>query len=68
LDELENAFDALSEANILNNHDPVIWAYLTLVCSKTSRLAEAEQAYKFTLKVDLKDDTLLREIQDQLSS
>ena len=34
LGELENAMDALCEANILNNHDSIVWAYLTLVSVK----------------------------------
>ena len=83
LGELKQAEDALCEANILNNLDPVIWAYLTLVClqvwtwlgvvschcgaflyqrskmlhvdicvcMQTDRIVEAEQAYKFAVKV-----------------
>ena len=51
LDELSEAEDALSEANILNNTDPEVWAYLSLVCLKTGRQLEAEQAYKYALKV-----------------
>ena len=51
LDELSNAEDALSEANILNNTDPEVWAYLSLVCLKTGRQLEAEQAYKYAIKV-----------------
>ena len=34
LGEVENAMDALCEANILNNHDSIVWAYLTLVSVK----------------------------------
>lgn len=34
LGDLEEAEDALSEANILNNLDPEVWAYLTMVCLK----------------------------------
>ena len=34
LGELENAMDALCEANILNNHDSIVWAYLALVSAK----------------------------------
>lgn len=40
LDDLEQAEDALSEANILNNQDPEIWAYLTMVCIKVSVVTE----------------------------
>jgi Flp pilus assembly protein TadD len=51
LNELGEAEDALSEANILNNADPEVWAYLSLVCLKTGRQLEAEQAYKYAVKV-----------------
>ncbi|OWF40657.1 Tetratricopeptide repeat protein 18 [Mizuhopecten yessoensis] len=64
LDELSEAEDALSEANILNNTDPEVWAYLSLVCLKTGRQLEAEQAYKYALKVNLRDEELLAEIQE----
>ena len=51
LGELSEAEDALSEANILNNTDSEVWAYLSLVCLKTGRQVEAEQAYKYAVKV-----------------
>lgn len=51
LGELSEAEDALSEANILNNSDPEVWGYLSLVCLKTGRQLEAEQAYKYAIKV-----------------
>ena len=49
--ELSEAEDALSEANVLNNYDPEVWAYLSLVCLRTARQLEAEQAYKYAVKV-----------------
>ncbi|XP_061173813.1 cilia- and flagella-associated protein 70-like isoform X1 [Saccostrea echinata] len=63
LGELAEAEDALSEANILNNTDPEVWGYLSLVCLKTGRQLEAEQAYKYALKLNLSDYDLLAEIQ-----
>ena len=51
MNELAEAEDALSEANILNNSDPEVWGYLSLVCLKTGRQLEAEQAYKYAIKV-----------------
>lgn len=63
LGELKQAEDALCEANILNNLDPVIWAYLTLVCLQTDRIVEAEQAYKFAVKCGLSDGDLIGQIQ-----
>ncbi|KAK3092740.1 hypothetical protein FSP39_006770 [Pinctada imbricata] len=64
IEELSEAEDALSEANILNNTDPEVWAYLSLVCLKTGRQLEAEQAYKYALKLNLQDEDLLNEIHD----
>ena len=51
LGELTEAEDALAEANVLNNYDPEVWAYLSLVCLRTARQLEAEQAYKYAIKV-----------------
>ena len=49
--ELSEAEDALAEANILNNSDPEVWAYLCMVCLRTNRQFEAEQAYKYAITV-----------------
>lgn len=62
LGDFADAEDALTEANILDNMDPEVWAYLCLVCLQTGRRLEAEQAYKYTIKLNLQDDDLLAEI------
>ncbi|KAM8774657.1 cilia- and flagella-associated protein 70 isoform 5-T5 [Rhynchonycteris naso] len=62
LEEITEAEDALSEANALNNFNAEVWAYLALVSLKAGRQLEAEQAYKYTRKLKLKDETLLAEI------
>ncbi|KAG9462188.1 hypothetical protein GDO78_014758, partial [Eleutherodactylus coqui] len=63
LEELQEAEDALSEANSLNNSNVEVWGYLTLVCLKSGRQLEAEQSYKYTRKLNLQDQTLMTEIQ-----
>ena len=59
---MEDSEDALSEANILNNKAPEVWAYLSLICLKTNRPLEAEQAYKYAIKLNLDNQSLLDEI------
>uniref|UniRef100_A0A670Y1Y7 Cilia and flagella associated protein 70 n=1 Tax=Pseudonaja textilis TaxID=8673 RepID=A0A670Y1Y7_PSETE len=51
LKEMAEAEDALSEANALNNSNAEVWAYLALVCMKGGRQLEAEQSYKYAVKV-----------------
>ncbi|NXW63916.1 CFA70 protein, partial [Eurystomus gularis] len=62
LDEMVEAEDALSEANALNNTNAEVWGYLTLICLHGGRELEAEQCYKYTIKLGLKNDALQREI------
>ncbi|XP_061080149.1 cilia- and flagella-associated protein 70 [Conger conger] len=62
LGELAEAEDALTEANTLNNANPEVWGYLCLVCLRTGRKLEAEQCYKYAVKLDLQTETLLQEI------
>ncbi|XP_066499123.1 cilia- and flagella-associated protein 70 isoform X2 [Hoplias malabaricus] len=64
LGELTEAEDALSEANTLNNGNPEVWGYLSLVCLQTGRKLEAEQSYKYALKFKLADEALLQEIRE----
>ncbi|XDV12377.1 hypothetical protein PO909_001071 [Leuciscus waleckii] len=64
LEELSEAEEALTEANALNNRNPEVWAYLCLVCLQTGRKLEAEQSYKYAMKMNLQKESLLQEIHD----
>ena len=66
LDQLEEAKSALCEANILNNKAPEVWAYLSLICLKTDKPLEAEQAYKYAIKLNLDNPELLEEIHSNI--
>ncbi|XP_062359863.1 cilia- and flagella-associated protein 70 [Cinclus cinclus] len=62
LEEMLEAEDALSEANALNNTNAEVWGYLALICLQGGRQLEAEQCYKYTIKLGLQNEALLREI------
>ncbi|XP_030085475.2 cilia- and flagella-associated protein 70 isoform X1 [Serinus canaria] len=64
LGEMLEAEDALSEANALNNTNAEVWGYLALICLQGGRELEAEQCYKYTVKLGLQNDSLLQEIRD----
>ncbi|KAL0993444.1 hypothetical protein UPYG_G00107960 [Umbra pygmaea] len=68
LGELTEAEDALTEANTLNNENAEVWGYLSLVCLKSGRKLEAEQSYKYALKLKLQDSVLceIKALQDHV--
>eukprot|EP00112_Aurelia_sp_Birch-Aquarium-sp1_P022072 Seg6102.1 transcript_id=Seg6102.1/GoldUCD/mRNA.D3Y31 product="Cilia- and flagella-associated protein 70" protein_id=Seg6102.1/GoldUCD/D3Y31 len=66
LGEFAEAEHALNEANILDNHNSEVWAYLALVCLQQKRHLEAEQCYKFAIKTGLKDDSIIEKIQKSM--
>ncbi|KAJ3196420.1 Cilia- and flagella-associated protein 70 [Irineochytrium annulatum] len=58
--DYEEAEDALSEANVLNNRDGEVWAYLSLLCIELDRLFEANQSIAQALRQGVKDVEVLR--------
>ncbi|NXY37810.1 CFA70 protein, partial [Pomatorhinus ruficollis] len=62
LEEMLEAENALSEANALDNTNPEVWGYLALICLQGGRQLEAEQCYKYSVKLGLQNDALLQEI------
>lgn len=64
MDDLGEAEMAFAESNIYNSQNAMTWAYLVLICIRTGRAVEAEQAYKYCLNNEhtLSDPTILGEI------
>ncbi|TPX37150.1 hypothetical protein SmJEL517_g01059 [Synchytrium microbalum] len=62
LDELVEAEDAFSEANVLNNRDPEVWACLSLLCLSLKRSFEAEQCARYALNVGFRRVPLIRKM------
>eukprot|EP00043_Microstomoeca_roanoka_P001799 m.34671 g.34671 ORF g.34671 m.34671 type:complete len:901 (+) comp11049_c0_seq3:276-2978(+) len=67
LGELSDAEEALAEANIYDPRNPTIWAYLCLICLRTGRGVEAEQCYKYAMKLGCHDEAIKEEIQLEMT-
>ncbi|XP_028295033.1 cilia- and flagella-associated protein 70 [Gouania willdenowi] len=68
MSELSAAEEALNEATHLDDQNPEVWAYLSLLCFKCGRKEEAEHFYTYALKFDLQEASLLTELQQLRNS
>ncbi len=68
LGELEQAEEAFSEANVLNNRHPIVWGQLALLCLEKGRLEEAQQALHEAYKLGLVAAPLLLQLGGALLS
>lgn len=59
---LADAEEALAESNIYDSTNARVWGFLALICTRTGRRVEAEQAFNFARARNLNDETLLGEI------
>ncbi|KAL2919158.1 hypothetical protein HK105_201433 [Polyrhizophydium stewartii] len=62
LREYQEAEDAFAEANVLNNRDSEVWAYLALLSLTLGRTVEAHQAIAQALRLGIKDSEILRAV------
>mmetsp|Transcript_8993 Transcript_8993/g.13521 ORF Transcript_8993/g.13521 Transcript_8993/m.13521 type:complete len:1206 (-) Transcript_8993:116-3733(-) len=64
LDRMIDAEDALHEANLLDNRNPEVWAYLCILCLSTDghRLQEGMKCSDQALRLGLSNAAILREI------
>lgn len=56
----------MAEANVLNNREEAVWAYLAILCFGRSRYEEGEQALRQALRLGLCDGSLLTRIGESL--
>ena len=64
LERLQDAEDSLQEANLIDNRNPNVWAYLCVLClyGGSQRMAEAEKSLQQALRLGLADASVLREM------
>ncbi len=66
LGELIQAEDAFTQANILDNTNPNVWGYMTILCLHygKDRRVQADLCFEETLLMGLNDSEILEEIGD----
>ncbi|KAH6572162.1 hypothetical protein BASA50_005685 [Batrachochytrium salamandrivorans] len=62
LKEYQEAEDAFAEANVLNNRDSEVWAYLALLSLTLGRTIEAHQSIAQALRLGIKDSDILKAV------
>ena len=64
LERLQDAEDALQEANLIDNRNPNVWAYLCVMClaGGSQRMTEAEKSLEQALRLGLTNTAVLREM------
>lgn len=60
LNELDQAEDALAEANVLNNRDSEVWSFIALLSLKQERAFEANQSIAQALRLGVRDISVLK--------
>lgn len=66
LGDLEQAEEALAEANVLNNRHPIVWGQLALLCLQKQRSEEASQSLEQAYKLGLAHAGLLCQLGEAL--
>lgn len=65
LNRLVDAEDALQEANLLDNRNPEVWAFLSILCLEGGngrRTEEAQKSLDQSIRLGLKNPSVLREL------
>ncbi|KAL5964841.1 Cilia and flagella-associated protein 70, partial [Taenia solium] len=68
LNGLEEAEVAFQEANRLNNRDPVVWAYLAMLCLKANKRSQAELCIQSVQMLGLTDESIRKELDQVISN
>jgi len=63
LGQLDDARAAFAESNYYDNTNARVWGFLSLICIHLGQVVEAQQSFKFAMKLKLGDAALLKELQ-----
>lgn len=64
--DLQQAEDAISQANLINNVNPAVWGMMTILCLTTGpdRLTQANLSFNEAIKLGLEKKEIFEEIGD----